>query len=278
MSEDRTPARRRGHRLIALTSLVATLTALNAGAAAAQLAPGPGSELLPDLITRPHSELYVQGNMLRLSNTIANRGTGPLEIYPEPTAGDDCDGDGDPANDRRAFQRTFRDSGNSFSLGYFLRGQDNWSSARPIGCMIYHPAHSHWHFQDFSLYVLRQESTGLVAGRSVKVSFCVIDTDHLFPGYRGSPGSSYYGGDGCGPSSVEGMSIGWADTYGASLAGQSLVISGLPPASYCLISRADPVDRLHEANEANNGRATRILLDPGEQSVQVLPGACQLGT
>ncbi len=44
--------------------------------------------------------------------------------------------------------------------------------------MIYHPAHSHWHVQDFCL--LRSQAgvdVGPSPGAAVKVSFCVIDTD-----------------------------------------------------------------------------------------------------
>lgn len=275
-------ARRRfSGRLAAAAGVVAAalvaLGTLGAGAAATAPPRAVGDQLLPDLVTRPPAQLYVQGSDLRLSNTIANKGVGPLEIYAEPSAGTDCDGDGDPANDRFAFQRTFKDSSNPGSPGYFVRGQDTASSTRQVGCMVYHPTHSHWHLEDFSRYALRRESTGLVSGRSVKVSFCVIDTDHLFPGRLGSPGSSYYGGDGCSPTSIEGMSIGWADTYGAYLDGQSIEISGLPAASYCLSSRADPVNRLSETNDQNNSRRTRIFLDPQAGTVQVLGGPCQFG-
>jgi hypothetical protein len=265
----------KGRRNTGLAALaVASCAAAGLGAATATTA-APGDPLLPDLRTQPHEQLYVQGNQLRLSNTISNRGVGPAEIYPEPTAGGDCDGDGRNGNDRIAFQRIFKDSANPNSPGYFVRGQDTVSTSVPVGCMIYHPAHAHWHFEDFSQYLLRAESTGLIVSRSTKISFCVIDTDHTYSGLPGSPGGGYYGNNGCGPTSVEGLSIGWADTYGAYLQGQSLHIAGLPAATYCLISRADPVDRLDELSETNNGRRTRIQLDPAAHTVQRLGGACQ---
>ncbi len=128
--------------------------------------------------------------------------------------------------------------------------------------MVYHPAHSHWHFEDFSLYLLKREPDAVTVAQSEKVSFCVIDTDHLFPALPGSPRSSHYGNVGCGPASVEGLSIGWADTYDASLPGQSLGVAGLPAGNYCLISRADPVNRLDELSDTNNNHRTRIHLDP----------------
>lgn len=251
------------------------MIALGAAASSAALPAGAGADLLPDLRTRAPAELYVQGNDLRLSNTIVNRGVGPLEIFPEATDSGDCDGDGDNSNDRLAFQRVFQDSADPGSPGFFVRSQDTASSSRLVGCMVFHPAHSHWHLEDFSAYTLRSEASGQVVAHALKVSFCVIDTDHLFPALPGSP-ASYYGDDGCGRRSVEGMSIGWADTYGASLPGQSVEISGLPAGDYCLISRADPSNRLEERSDGNNRRRTRISLDPAAQDVQVQPGACQL--
>ena len=271
--------RRRG-RVVAFAGILSAAAALGASASAAPPA-GPaavGDPLLPDLRTQPPAEIYVQGSQLRFSNTIANNGVGPVEIYPESTAGGDCDGDGDNANDRLAFQRIFLDSADPRSPGYFVRSQDTASTTQTVGCMIYHPTHNHWHFTDFSLYVLLYEPTSARVGRSEKISFCVIDTDHLFPSRPGSPANSYYGNNGCGPTSTEGMSVGWADTYGAYLDGQSIDIAGRPAGNYCLISRADPVDRLDERIDTNNGRRTRIQLDPAAGTVNVLPGACQLGS
>jgi len=259
------------------TIVAATCAVVSFGAAVSSAAIPTGSvaELLPDLRTRAPAELYVQGGDLRLSNTIVNRGVGPLEIFPETTDSGDCDSDGDESNDRLAFQRVFQDSADPASPGFFVRNQDTASNSRLVGCMVYHPEHSHWHLEDFSAYTLRSEATGQVEARALKVSFCVIDTDHLFPALPGSP-SGFYGNHGCGRRSVEGMSIGWADTYGASLPGQSVEISGLPAGDYCLISRADPSNRLQELSDGNNRRRTRISLDPAAQDVQVLPGACQL--
>lgn len=264
---------------IALALVVAALGAAAvwaAGPGAPSVPATPGVVLLPDLRTKPPGELLVDGKRLRLSNTIVNPGVGPLEIFPETGVGSDCDGDGDDADDRFAFQRTYLDSDDPRSPGYFVRSQDPDSTTRSVGCMIFHPAHNHWHFDDFSFYVLRAESTGATVAQAKKVSFCVIDTDHAFPGLPGSPRFGYYGNAGCGADSVEGMSVGWGDTYGAFLPGQSLKVAGLPAANYCLMSRADPADRLIELDESNNTQRTRIFLDQPSQSVQVLAGKCQL--
>ena len=202
----------------AFTAFACGLVAVGSLAASPASPAGAATALLPDLRTEPHQQLKVSANhALRLSNTISNSGTGPAEIYPEQGAGNDCDGDGVAANDRFAFQRVFEDSPNPSSPGYFIRSQDTASTTHPVGCMIYHPQHAHWHFEDFSLYALRREPDGVLVGRSVKVSFCVIDTDRPYPTLPGSPNNYYYGRNGCGPASTEGLSLGWADTYDASL-------------------------------------------------------------
>jgi hypothetical protein len=141
--------------------------------------------------------------------------------------------------------------------------------------MVFHPEHDHWHFNDFAYYALRSEATWQPIEQSTKVSFCVLDGDQLFPGLAGSPLDDYYPGL-CTASSVEGLSIGWADTYGAFLAGQGIPIVGIPAGNYCLIARSDPADRLEESKENNNGRRTRLYLDPSTREVQVLPGDCQV--
>jgi Lysyl oxidase len=255
---------------LALSCLTLLISAASAGPGWA----AAGDPLRPDLVTRPHTELFVHANQLRLSNTVADKGIGPLEIYPEPTAGNDCDGDGDPTNDRYAFQRVFKDSSNSSSPGYFVRGQDTPTTSRRVGCMVFHPTHHHWHLEDFARYNLKRESTGALASQSTKIGFCVTDGEHLFPSLPGSSGADYYGA--CQSASTEGISIGWADTYGAYLDGQSINIGGLPAAKYCLVSRVDPSDRLAETIESNNARRTRIYLDPASETVKRLSGTCQL--
>ena len=91
--------------------------------------------------------------MFRFTNEIGNRGNGPLEIQPSAESLD-CDGDGDPANDRDATQRVFADSNGT---GLFERGTDGVAAERRFGCMRYHPAHDHWHVLDIATYELRRE-------------------------------------------------------------------------------------------------------------------------
>jgi Lysyl oxidase len=211
--------------------------------------------------------------LLRLSNVIGNRGRGPLEIYPSPDPSD-CDGNGNPANDRDTYQRIFRDSNGDH---VFNRQQDTESDELLFGCQRFHPPHHHWHLLDFSRYKLVKERTGRRVARSTKISFCVIDTDRPFAGLPGSQAAPYYpaGSSDCNRDSVDGLSVGWADTYHWSLPGQQLNVTGLRRARYCLVSTADPHNLLRESNNSNNARRTRIVLRPAKRRVTRLRGRCR---
>jgi hypothetical protein len=218
-------------------------------------AQAPPPELLPDLQGEIARDLSIETGPdvrnLRLTSTVANRGSGALELFPVP--GTDCDGDGDPANDRLAHQRVFRDTDGS---GFFDRTVDVDSTAYPAGCMVYHPAHEHWHFEDFASYELLMPGTDTVVAATSKVSFCAVDNTPLAPVLPGQPAFGYYGD--CSEDAVEGISVGWSDTYSSVLAGQEIDIHGVPDGDYCLAVSGDPSGILRESDEFNN-RALRPI-------------------
>jgi hypothetical protein len=263
------------------TAIAATATILVVAGAVAAPGAGAGSQprLLPDLVTLRLSQrdlvLEPSGRklLLRLTNEIGNRGRGPLELYPSasPT---DCDGDGNPANDRDTYQRVFLDS-NADSV--FDREQDTESDDLLFGCRRYHPRHEHWHLLDFSQYELVRERTGRTVLRSNKISFCVVDTDHRFASLPGSPLEAYYpaGSADCDRDSIDGLSVGWADTYGYFLPGQQLNVTGLRRGRYCLVSTADPHNVLRESDNSNNVHRAKIALHPAKRTVERLPGRCR---
>ena len=219
-------------------------------------------------LDRSEGKLY-----LRLTNEIGNRGRGPLEIYPDPT-GHDCDGDGNFANDRDTYQRIFLDSN---ADDVFNRAQDTGSADLRFGCQRFHPPHDHWHLLDFTRYKLVRVRSGHTAARSTKIGFCIIDTGHRFAGLPGSPAAPYYpaGSADCDRDSVDGLSVGWTDTYAFSLPGQEVNVTGLRRGRYCLVSKADPANVLRESDSSNNARRALIALRPAKQTVKRLSGRCR---
>jgi Lysyl oxidase len=218
-------------------------------------------DLLPDLVTRTPAKIFVQvgkhgRRVVRFSNEVVNVGIGPLELRPRVG---DCNHNGNLRDDRTSFQRIYRDTDGD---SRFTRNVDRRFRTRPAGCTRFHPAHKHWHFEALAEYVLNRldtpESTGPIGVAGKKVSSCVLDTKRRLPNAPGSPRRKYYGS--CRRDSVGGISIGWGDIYGSRIIGQELEISALADGAYCLVSRADPENRLLESSERNNRRTTRIVL------------------
>lgn len=215
-------------------------------------------ELLPNLVTRVPGKVYLQitprgKRLVRFSNEVVNVGIGPLELRPRVG---DCNDNGDPRDDRASWQRIYRDTAGDRR---FTRGVDVRFRTRSAGCTRYHPAHKHWHFDALAEYAIRPvRSAGPILDGGKKTSSCVLDTRRRLPQAPGSPRRKFYGG--CKRDSVGGISIGWGDLYGARVSGQELDVSSLEDGVYCLVSRADPENRLKESNEQDNVRTTRIEL------------------
>ena len=58
----------------------------------------------------------------------------------------------------------------------------------------------------------------------------------------------------------QGISVGWADIYGAALSGQSLDVTGLPDGTYRLVTIVDPGGRLREATRTNNTAEVTVTI------------------
>ncbi len=255
---------------------------------------GEPTKLLPDLIAEKPGSLYLQkrakATRLRLSNTVSNVGTGPLELYSDGKNDAPCHIPGKPKG-RKVYQRVFHDSEEGkFANGYFDRDHEStFGESIDAGCMRFHPRHDHWHFDGFASYRLYKERNGKPAGRGRKVSFCVIDTERLYRNLPGSPARGFYtpgpfssgfgsGGDGygeCTADSTDGLSIGWADTYDAGLPGQTIDITGQRSGIYCLVLTTDPDDRIDELDESNNMIVSRVRIRLAKNKVKRLKGACQ---
>ncbi len=261
--------RRRTERALGVAVLVAALAMIAMPLAAGA---GDGGDLLPDLKTRPLEDIQIgpdgSGRELRFTNDVLNAGPGALQVDPDPPGTGDCDGDGDANNDRTASQRIYADAD---ADGTFKRSTDTQYASRPVGCMVFHPAHSHWHFNDFARYKLRKNSSGNKVATSTKVSFCMRDSFRRAGSLPGSPSSEYF--DDCTPNSTMGISVGWSDLYDYLLADQDLDITGLPDGWYCLSSTADPDERLDEADDSNNRESAKVKITGGQARVSDNPCA-----
>jgi len=206
----------------------------------------PGDPLYPDLIVwtdrlrDAHVSREGGRKLLRFSNGVPNAGAGPLEVY----------GVVDGTGQTQAYQVVYNDNGSrtTHSVGTFS--------------FAGHEDHNHWHYDDFAQYELRDPSGNLVRAGE-KISFCLMDVSRYDGSLPGSPSSGVYS---C---SRQGISVGWADIYGADLEGQHIDITGVADGDYTLVSIVDPTGRLHESNRANN--LARIGIRISGDGVAILP-------
>ncbi len=222
------------------------------------------SELRPDLITKRPDQIFLQvtkdgRRLVRLSNEVVNAGAGPLELRPRR---DDCNRDGNVRNDRTMYQRIFADVNGDRR---FSRPVDKRYRTIRAGCSFYHPQHKHWHFESFAAYAVYATrpdgSLGTLVRGGTKVTGCLGDSRHRLRELPGSPRRRYYGRvHRCRRDSIGGISIGWGDLYDARTSGQEVDVTGLPQGVYCVVSQADPANRVVESNEGNNARSTRFVL------------------
>lgn len=209
--------------------------------------------LLPDLRTlAPHSlrvreDRRTGRRLLRLGNTYWNAGKGMLELR------------GDHDLDKVTTLVTQR-----------IQTRQGQLKRVRVGNFEFHPKHNHWHFGSLAVYEVLQlrsdGSLGPVVASSGKLTYCLLDTNRVAPDLEGAPRKEKYLK--CGRR-LQGLSVGWGDTYGFRLPDQHVDITGIPDGRYALRSTADPGDLIWETNERNNAGVTYIKLRG--KRVDVLP-------
>jgi hypothetical protein len=236
---------RRFHICLSLSCLAIGSLVMTAAASA--------QELLPNLRALPPSNLSVVANgatgnpELRLSASSWNSGAGPLELVAGSAgqAGQDV------------YQRVYTTSGTY---------TDDLA-----GTFVWHSDHNHFHFQEYALYTLNPvKAPGASKRQAYKTSFCVMDTTKVDTRLSGAPKRPVY--DTCN-ALVQGMSVGWADTYAAHLAGQAIDLTGNPDGLYELTVDFDPSNRLREANDNDNTACVLVQIGVAAKTVQTV-GAC----
>ena len=161
---------------------------------------------------------------------------------------------------------------------FFDAGGEVVGRAR-AGAMAFHeaPRHDHWHFLQLVTYrVLRPNGRTVVRNR--KQSFCITPTDAVdltLPRALLTSELAALSLSSCGtPQSIwirETLPAGWADTYGASVPGQSFDITDVPNGRYLVEMRVNPRGELFEVSTDNNVARRRIVLSgkPGKRRVRM---------
>jgi hypothetical protein len=208
--------------------------------------------LQPNLRAFPASNLSVVDSVstgnpeLRFAVTSWNSGLGPLELRPGAIVS---------SNQQEVWQRLY-DSGGGYT-------------ERKAGTFLYDGDHQHFHLDDYALYALKSVSAP-GEGTSSKTTFCIIDTTKVNSRLAGAPKQAVY--TTCN-AVVQGMSVGWGDTYGAHLPGQSIDLTGFADGFYELTISVDPLDLLTETSNADNSACSLLQISVTNHTVQVA-GPC----
>jgi hypothetical protein len=210
------------------------------------------SFLLPDLQTLPPFDFRLieyggtENRVIRFANSVWNSGEGVLELHGE--------------YDRNNGSIRFRQ---------LLYGEGEETLEHRVGEFTFHREHNHWHWEDFSVYEIWRlapdGSLGEILVTSGKVGYCMLDIRRVPEEEIASspireaeiPETRQYRGCGW---RLQGISVGWVDTYFAHTPGQVMDISGLRDGIYAFRSTVDPEGNLVESDEDNNSMTVYFSL------------------
>lgn len=195
------------------------------------------------------SEIEEQGAVrcLRFGQAMANVGDGPADVRFTTPAGQ-------RPPEVPGSQRIHRSDG-------------TYVDVPSVGVMHYHPIHSHYHFEDFSVSELwTTDAAGKPVGAAPvavgkKNGFCMSDTEIFWWARKGNAPQSFpaprcLDPEPTSPPGVDafknGIAVGWADEYWWALPDQMIEVSGLTDGTYLLITHVDPANKIRELAEDNN--------------------------
>jgi len=205
-------------------------------------------EKRPDIRAIPPRDIaMLDATHMKFSATSWNAGDGKLELVARDPVPDSTGTLKQPVD-----QRVYCSDGSHYD--------------RPAGSAAYHPAHNHVHYNDYANYILEEDTSSPQNPRKgTKTTFCIMDTSGVNVQLEGASGSSvFYWCPTQDPAfNTQGMSVGWGDTYGSSLSGQSLLIGDLAPGMYRLRHVFDPKGLLLETDETDNESCRRVEIGDG---------------
>lgn len=218
-------------------------------------------ELLPNVRALPPRDIAMaDATNMKFSATSWNSGDGKLELVPRSPVTDPSTG-----TTRQPVDQRIRCSGGAYY-------------DRPAGNAAYHPTHNHVHYSDYANYILEADTANPQNPRKgTKTTFCIMDTTGVNTQLNGASGSAVFSW--CPTQdpnfNTQGMSVGWGDTYGAHLSGQTMSVANLVPGMYRLRHVFDPKGLLTEKNEADNESCRRVEIGDGANGLYVADrGAC----
>lgn len=249
----------------------------------ARPAPGdPERDLLPNIVTMPPLDLAVERpyglpdgpvghgckpyeivedqptKCLRLTNTLANLGHGPVEVRLTFEEGAEA-----VAGEGEFVQRIYRADGSH---------RDEVAANAE-----FHATHGHWHYEDFAVFELYRYDPdtgerGEQVSEAHKSGFCFFDmglaeTDHLgtTPPRFADEASCFTRPE---DDWVTGLSPGWYDMYWSSLDDQYIDISGLEDGVYELVTRADAQQNLVQTTREDDAAGAIFELRGDEVEVR----------
>jgi hypothetical protein len=189
--------------------------------------------LLPDIQTIVPKSVQIvnahQKELLRFSNGIVNTGAGHFRLRPKLI-------DSGAGIEQHAIQE-------------ILDADGDIVAEHDVSKYEFHEAHDHWHIDAVAQFEIRTGGpTGdVVGGRSIKVTFCLIDWYKLDDNPAHTEVTYFH----CG-AAHQGISPGWVDQYHQATEGQQLDITGMPAGDYYLVSTSNPDRTFVETNLNNN--------------------------
>jgi hypothetical protein len=191
--------------------------------------------LLPDLKTEAVSELIIstEGNkrILRFNTTVFNVGNGELRLI--------------GISDKKK-QVT--------KVTQLILTKDKERKDIEVGSFVFHKDHKHWHVENFNQFQLwsltKNNDLNKKLIETKKMSFCLWDEQPIKSKLKNSPEERVFEGS-C-DTAVQGISVGWSDTYTASLPGQELDITELEDGKYAVRSIVNVDRKIKESNYDNN--------------------------
>ena len=226
---------------------------------------------LPDVVDAPPEQIQMwkigRTDQLRFTTEHINLGDGPLQVRAELDIGQCVAEDGITYDHcSRATQEIFDSEDTS---GAIVDTQD-------AGLSVYHPEHNHWHMAavvDFLLLpgrvgarvdALVDHGTGpayqMTVTATQKTTFCLIDFSKTDLVHENSTKVYHHCGEDPQLGPLQGISVGWADSYHQSTELQQLDVTRIPDGEYTLVFAADPHDHWLETDEDNNNSWAEIRI------------------